>query len=515
MVHAAASNAFGPRHDTLTDRRANRLALGLAAVPLVLHLVALTHYDFFRDELYFIVCGRHPAFGYADQPPLAPLIAAFTQIGGPDLWFLRIVPALMDVGMVLAVCAIVRVLGGGTSAEIIGGLAAGIAPVLLGVTATLTTTSIEPLTFTLVAYAALRAVRGETRWWIACGIAAGISLEQKYTILFFLVSLIAGLAIAGPRGVFRTRNFWFGVLATCAIGLPSIVWQAVNGWPFLHLLINDSHGKNTVLPPLAWIVQQILIYAPLCAPVWIAGLVTLIVLPRTRFLGVAALLLEGTFLALHAKDYYLAGLYPLLFAAGATGLERVIRPAFVRYAYAALMLAGGLALAPRALPLLDEAHTIAYDRALGAALHVHISESEAGPHGALPQYFADMHGWREIADRVAVAERMLTADERDHAAIFGQNYGEAAAVDFFGDGQLPVISGHNQYGLFGPHGSHTVLIIIGSTKSENEHFFRDVREVARVDAPYAVPEEANVPIFIARDPKVDLVTAWPQLAHLY
>jgi hypothetical protein len=499
----------------LTDRSFNRLALALAAIPLVLHLVALTHYDFFRDELYFIVCGRRPAFGYADQPPLAPLIAAFTQLAGSDLWLLRIVPALMDAAMVLAVCALVRTLGGGASAEVLAGVAAGLAPVILGVTATYGTTSIEPLTFALIAYTALRAARGETRWWYACGAVAGITLEHKYTGAFLLVFLLAGLAIAGPRSVFRTRAFWFGSLLAVALAAPSVIWQGANGWPFWHLLLNDSHGKNVVLPPVAWIVQQIVIYAPFAAPIWIAGLVTLVADRRARFLGVMAGLLYVTFIALHAKDYYLVGLYPLLFAAGAVGIERVVRWTAVRYAYAALVVAGGLAFAPIALPIFSEDGYIAYRHAVGTALHLSIAESETGKRAALPQYLADMHGWREIADRVAVAERLLTADERAHAAVFGQNYGEAAAVAFFGDGSLPVISGHNQFGLWGPGGEHDVLIIVGSTRADNAKWFADVREVARVHAPYAIPFEDDLPIFIARTPRVDLVQHWDDLAFLY
>ena len=120
----------------MTAAPPGRLALALAALPLALHLAALTNYDFFRDELYFIVCGRHPAFGYADQPPLVPLLAAASQSAGESLWLLRIVPALFHVGAVLAACAIVRLLGGGRGAQIVAGLATGTAPLLLGVTAT-------------------------------------------------------------------------------------------------------------------------------------------------------------------------------------------------------------------------------------------------------------------------------------------------------------------------------------------------------------------------------------------
>ena len=174
-----------------------------------------------------------------------PLLAAASQSAGESLWMLRILPALFHVGAVLAACAIVRLLGGGRGAQIVTGLATGTAPLLLGVTATLGTTAIEPLSWTLVAYAALRAVRnGETGWWIAAGTVAGISLETKYTIAFFLVALVAGLLVAGPRATFARQLFWAGTAVTIALAAPSLLWQAANGWPMLDVLRAGAGGKT-------------------------------------------------------------------------------------------------------------------------------------------------------------------------------------------------------------------------------------------------------------------------------
>jgi hypothetical protein len=119
-----------------------------------------------------------------------------------------------------------------------------------------------------------------------------------------------------------------------------------------------------------------------------------------------------------------------------------------------------------------------------------------------------MHGWRELADRVAVVERSLTPDQRAQAAIFTQNYGEAAAVDVFGDHGLPVICGHNSYALWGSHGSHNVLIIVGGEKADLERAFRDVRRVEVVRSPYAMPYENDLPIYVAKDPTPDFETIW-------
>jgi hypothetical protein len=464
--------------------------------------------------LYFIVCGRHPAFGYVDQPPLVPLFAAASQSAGESLWLLRIGPVLFHCGAVLAACAVARLLGGGRGAQILAGLAVGGSPLLLGVSATLTTTALEPLTWTVVAYAALRAVlRDEPRWWIVAGLVAGLSLEAKYTLAFLLAALVVGLALAGPRTVFARREFWLGAVAASVLAMPSLVWQTLHGWPFLELLRAGAAGKNVVLPPAAWLVAQVLIVSPLLAPLWLAGIVQLVLRPRVRFLGVAALLLFTAFIVLHAKDYYMAGIYPLLFAAGGVALERTVPSAAIRNTYAVLAGAGTLAFAPLALPLLPEPIFVVYAAKLQRTLHIGATASEHHRAARLPQYFADMHGWRELADRVAVVERSLGPADRAGAAIFTQNYGEAAAIDVFGDHALPVISGHNNYYLWGPHGSHPVLIVVGGTLRDTERGYRDVRQAQTVRSAYAMPYENDLPIFVARDPRVDIQTIWPKVRH--
>jgi hypothetical protein len=494
----------------------NRLALSLAAIPFFLHVLAFNRYGFFRDELYFIVCGRHPALGYVDQPPLAPLLAAASQAGGQSLWLLRIIPALFQVGAVVGACALARLLGGGRTAQVFTGLCAGLSPLLLALAGLLETTALEPFFWTVVVYALLRAVlRDEPRWLIVAGVASGGALETKYTIVFLLAGLIAGLALAGPRKVFARTEFWIGAAAASAIIVPNALWQDAHGWPMWEVLRNDALDKNVVLDPGAWMLQQFVIYSPLMAPVWLAGIVALNLWKRTRFLGLAVLSIYAAFFLLHARDYYLAGLYPVLFAAGGTALERVLRVTAVRYTYATLLVATSVFVAPVALPLLDEKTLIAYRSSAEAVLAERPSDesSERYAVSVLPQHFADMHGWGTIVERITEVERSLSPSERTQAAIFTQNFGEAAAIDVLGDGRLPVISGHNNYYLWGPHGKHAIFIIVGGRKSDYDRAFRNVRQVATIDNPYARSDQIGVRIFIARDPRPGQIPFWRSVRH--
>ena len=105
-------------------------AVILGAICLILHAVANQHYGVFRDELYFIVCGRHPDWGYVDQPPLVPLIAGFADWLAPgSLLVLRALPALMSALLIAATIGLTRFLGGRIFAQWLAGLCVLLAPI--------------------------------------------------------------------------------------------------------------------------------------------------------------------------------------------------------------------------------------------------------------------------------------------------------------------------------------------------------------------------------------------------
>jgi hypothetical protein len=251
------------------------------------------------------------------------------------------------------------------------------------------------------------------------------------------------------------------------------------------------------------------------APVWLAGIAALCAWRRVRFIGIASLLVYTAFFFLHARDYYLAGLYPVLFAAGGVALERVRRITAVRYTYATLLVAASVVVAPIALPLLDEKTFIAYRSSAEAVLAENPAQEspERFAVSVLPQHFADMHGWSTIVERVGDVVRTLSPGERLRTAIFTQNYGEAAALDVLGDGRIPVISGHNNYYLWGPQGEHAIFIIVGGKRSDYSGAFREIRQVGTVDNPYARVDQIGVRIFIARDPLAGPARFWRSIRH--
>jgi hypothetical protein len=499
------------------DRSLRALPWIAGAVTVLLHLAANPHYGFFRDELYFIMCGFRPDWGYVDQPPLVPLLSAATQLGGHSLFLLRAVPALFAGASVATAVLLAAELGGGGFARVTTAVVVALSPVLADFGGKTGTDEANPFLWTLAAYALLRAIRGEPRWSLVAGGALGVALEMKYSAIFFGLALVAAVLILPERRVVATRWFAAGVALCVLIALPSALWQAAHGLPMLELLRNGQSGKNVIVGPVAFLGQEILIAGPLYAPVWIAGLVFLARDATARALALAFVLLMLMMLVLHGKHYYPAPVYPIPFAAGCVALERWTRGLrFVRPAAVAVLAAAGLIFIPLVLPVLPEPMYLVYESRVLGALHVSRGATSTEHHAesALPSDYADMHGWPELAATVERVVAGLRPAERDRAVILAGNYGEAAALEFFGHGLPPVASAHNQYFLWGLRGrGDAVMIEIGGDCGARRHFYASAEDAATAGTPYAISYERNLPVMVCRGPRAPLASVWPELKN--
>lgn len=492
------------------------LVLGLAA--LAFHLAFNGGYGVFRDELYFIVCGRHPDWGYVDQPPLVPLLAAGSYALFGDFWTgFRLVPALALSATVALTAEFVRALGGGRFPQWLAGLCVLLAPQFLAIGLLFTTDTFQPLTWLLCAWVLLRLERSrDERWWMAFGAVVGFSLLSKYMIAFYVCALAVGLVATPLRRSLLRPWVYLGALLALAMVLPNLLWQRAHGWPFLELGKAAATYKNLALSPVAFFAQQLLLVGPLAAPVWIAGLWACLGKPKLavlRAFPVAYLLLFAFFVATHGKAYYLTSIYPTLLAIGAVWVEGRVHGVGWRRAALSAVAVTGLMLAPYAVPILPERTFIRYMAITG--LSPSASAAEHMRLGVLPQHFADMHGWREMAQKVAAVYHALPPADRLGAVFFGQNYGEAAAIDVFGPalGLPAAISGHNNYWLWGPRGHDgSVVLIIGGDRAVYERLFRSVEVAGRIDDPYAMPYETG-PIYVLRGIRQPLSQQWSKVKH--
>jgi len=495
---------------------ASRWPIGLAIATLVLHVATNTGYNFFRDEFYYVACGRHLAWGYVDQPPLVAVLAALSRlVFGPSLGGLRFLPALAGAFTVLLAGKMARELGGGAYAQALAALCVIVAPAFLEGFTLFTMNAFDFLFWTVMCWLLIRILRGgDERLWLAFGLVAGLGLLNKTSVLFLLGGVFLGLLVTRQRRRLARRWPWAGAALALALFAPHIVWQIQHGWPTLEFMRAAQAEKNAHLSPLAFLLGQALIHHPLTAPVWIAGLAFLLTSRRAaglRPLGLAYVFIFALFVVTGAKLYYLSPMYPLLFAAGSVAFagatvrgRRWARPAAV-----GLLLAGGAALAPLVLPVLPPARLEAYMR----AIHVKPPLMERHRAPRLSQTFADEFGWEEMVARVARVYHALPPEERAKCAIFARNYGEAGAIDFYGPrfGLPPAVSGHNNYWIWGPPpGRGELVITVGETEEDVGKTYREVRVADRTRDEWCMPYEDDLPIIVGRSPRATLEEIWPR-----
>lgn len=496
--------------------RRDPIVWSTALLLTVIYLAIAGRYDTFRNELYFIACGRRPAFGYADMPPLVPLIAAATQLFGDHTWLLRVPAIAAAVALVPLTAAFARLLGGNRTAAWMAAIAAAIAPMLLALASTLGTLSFEALTWTacayLIAHAVIRDDRSAALW---AGIVAGISLEARYGISTWMIGLAIGVVLTGPRRILSYRQLWYGAIAGIVIAALSFIWQAAHGWPFLQSIHYATVHRNFTGSPVRFELKQIFAMNVALAPLWLAGVVAPFVDARlrdARFLSSAFISASVITIAAHGKDYYLAPAYPAMFAAGAVACAGLNR--WICRAWMATAIALSIPVAPIVLPILDPPVLARYL----AATHLRPSPNEREAVGApLTQVFSDELGWRQMEKQVAAVYRSLPPEDRSRAAILAMDYGEAAAIDVYGrdDGLPAPISGQLQYYLWGTRGyDGSVIIQVNGDPQRLERACEKSEVAAQFGGPYVMPYE-NGPIIVCHGLRRPLDEIWYRFKRMH
>jgi 4-amino-4-deoxy-L-arabinose transferase-like glycosyltransferase len=298
------------------------VVLCLAATKLLIHLYADRYYGYFTDELYYLACARHLAWGYVDQPPLIAFITRFgVLLWGDSLSAIRFFPALAGAGKVILTGLIARELGGGRFAQGLAALSVLVAPGFLGMDNLLSMNVFEPLFWLGCSYVILRIIHTRNqKLWLWVGLLSGLGLLNKHSMLIFGFGIVAGLVLTRERRCFRSPWIWLGGLLSLLIFLPNLLWNIQNHFPFLELQANiRADGRNVVLSPLAFWSQETLSMLPLTLPIWLVGFWFVFFTEKGksyRVLGWACLITFAIIFTLNPRIYYLWPAFPILLAAG-------------------------------------------------------------------------------------------------------------------------------------------------------------------------------------------------------
>ncbi len=494
-----------------------RVVWGLASAKLVLHLLTAGRYGIFRDEMYGLACARHLDWGYISHPPGGILITwVASHVFGESLLGLRLLPALAGSALVVLTGRVVREMGGRGFAQALAALAICVAPIYLIFDHWLMMNAFEPLIWLGCFYCVLRVVNtGEGRYWLGFGALAGLGLETKYSMVFLVMGVLIGLLLTGQRQRLGDWRLWAGLGVCGAIALPNFLWQMHRGFPFLqHLHHVAASNRDVIRKPVDFLLDQMMIMEPLTAPLWIGGVAWLLLgRQRARYgvFGWTFVVVLCAFVALRGKNYYVSPIYPIVLASGSIALEELterLGRRWMRSAYAAALAASGLALLPLAAPVLPPGTLVRYEEALHLGPPVVFEHHDNGP---LPQYFADEFGWEDMVREVARVYHSLSPADQGRATIFSNNWGDAAAVDFFGPkwGLPRAISNRDSYWDWGPRdcGGEVVIVLQTDGSGDRKHF-ATVEKAGHVEHPYSRRDEWY-DIYLCRGLTFDFREAWP------
>ena len=531
-----ATTVVRPPDQTL--HTALRLALFFAAIKLAIHVAAnfwesRIGYGYFRDEFYYIACGRHLAWGYVDHGPVVAVQARLSELAfGKSLAGLRLLSALAGAGRVFLSGILAWALGGRRPAQGLAMLGVLLVPQYLGTDSFLSMNSFESLFWmsALLALVVIEHRQASQKFWLLFGLSAGVGVLNKPSMAFFLFALLAALLLTPQRRLIFGKWAAAGVALLLLIALPNLLWQIHNHWPTLEFLQNGRiYNKTVKLSPLQFTLAQILNMGPLLAFLWVPGLIRILRRPLERWIGLTFVIFFFAMMAMHAKDYYVSPIYPVLFSAGGIAWETRFakrRRVAANYAYAfpvyaTTLIVGAIFILPLSLPLMPPAQWLKYTKA--THLYGLTGNNETAATGPLPQFYADRFGWQEEVDQIQQVYDSLPLEQRKITGILCENYGEAGAVDFLGHDLPPALSAHNNYYLWGPRGYNgdSIILVERTTPEHLLNFFDHVEVVGHMGTSYSMPHEQKT-IFLCTGRKLyadghrfSLFDQWPSKKNYF
>jgi len=503
--------------------RATAIILGIATVQFLVLIIAATNgsYGYFLDELYYMACSDHLAWGYVDHPPLSiALLALIRAIFGDAAWVIRVPPILAAAGVIGTTGLMARRLGAGTFGQGLATLAAAVTPFFLANCYSMI--PFDLLLWPLGAYVILGILKNDNpKGWLLFGLIAGLGLQNKLSMGFFGLGLSVALLLTRNRKYIVSRvngkfclgvHLWGGAALAFLIFLPHLIWQVLNGWPTLEFMQNSNTLSGD--SPAEFLRGQIGGINPFNLLTCLMGLYFYLFSRRGRPYRMMGIIFVSIFILLlvtHGKAYYLGPAYPMLFAGGAVLIEsfvergkwrgRILKPLIVTAPVAVLAL-----VLPFLLPLLPPKQVLAYKESLGIPVR----------RGVLPEGLMARMCWEEFAAEVARVYDTLPEEDREESVVLTGSYSQAAAIDVFGKKYKlpPVVSYHNNYYLWGPGETSWSVVIAPPLRTVRlEDMFEEIVEAGRTSCEFRDAfgfGRDDAPIYVYRGPKRPIAEAWAE-----
>ncbi|RDI50886.1 glycosyltransferase family 39 protein [Nocardia mexicana] len=501
----------------LDAARAERPPLAVPAVAVIAVVSAAvlvfsaSRYGYFGDELYFLAAGRRPAWGYADQGPVLPLVARLMDVLAPGSYLVLRLPAVTLTVAAIVLCAMLaREFGGGRAAQVLAAVGYASSPFLLLQGAMLTTNAVDTALWVIITWLLVRWVRTRRDvLLLAAALVTVVDFQVKWLIPFLWVALAATSLVFGPRDLVRRPLLWLGGAVVVVSAIPELLWQARHDWPQLSMGTEIAGEQDVLGGKLMFVPMSVMVAGLLGAPLLLFGLWVLLrwkSLRDFRFLGATLLVLFLVFMVTGGRIYYSAGMYGVVIAAGAVGVVTVLRQWRPRWRYGASAVVIALAAWALAVTLNSTSWRPADE----------VAPPRDDAEAALAIGVYGRFGSPELDDAVTAAYDALPPDRREHTVIITDTYWQASALDQLGRDDLPPIySPSRGFGYFGTPPDDADVLAVGGYEAVLRTQFEHVEPVGKLDTRLGFPGNTqNVTIWKCTDQRKPWSQVWPTWLHL-
>ena len=484
----------------------------LLLLKLALHLLTNTNYGFHRDEYLYLIEGQHLAWGFMEIPPITAFLAFLANTMGASVFVVRLFPAMIGVLSVYLLCRLVESLGGQKWAIILTGLAFIFSPVYLASNTLFQPVSFNQFFWLLTAYCFTKLVQTENKqYWWAIGLSLAIGFLTKHSIVFYATGLVVAFIFSKHRHWLKSPYPYAAALLTLLLISPHLHWQYAHGFPVWQHMQELTTTQLSNIQLKDFLISQLWEHR-FWSLFWMFGLWALFTQAKWksyRFLGVAMLLTVAIIAYFDGKSYYTRGAYSILFAFGGLALEEQLKTLKAKVLLLGLCIVLTLPFLPYVLPILPVSQMKDYCAMMKDRFG--LSDPlrwEDGQYYDIPQDIADMHGWEELAQKVASVYHQLEEEEQKTCMIYGGGYSHASVLNFY----------RKKYDLpetFSVNSSFVIWvkkdqrfdrqILVDDVQQDSSSWFANMILADQIENPLA--REPSY-IYYRTEPRIDLYQTW-------
>jgi 4-amino-4-deoxy-L-arabinose transferase-like glycosyltransferase len=501
----------------LKEAHVNVILLILAIFFTSIHIIASYNLGYHRDELLYFSLGMHPSFGYATVPPLIGWIAWLMQnLFGYSIFAVRLFPAVAGGVMVFLVSAIAKELGGSTYARILAAIGLMISIVALRTFLFFMPVHIDLIFWTLIFYLVIKYINTSSgKYLVLLGLATGFALLNKYLIALLIILFLIIIPFTKYRFIFRLRSFWYGIIGSFIVFLPNIIWQIVNGLPVIAHMAELKRTQLVNVSEVSFLIEQIMIPGA-ASFLTIAGIIYLFTereVRKYRFVGIVILSVILVLMLLHGKSYYTQGIFPFLIAAGAVSWERTLRRTIPRLILVLVLIIMTIPFIPTGIPVYKQERLVKYFTHIKKDYGMDfVTRFEDNSIHSLPQDYADMLGWEELAEIVNIAWQKIS--DKQAAFIYCENYGQAGAVTVIGRkyGLPEAVSFSESFKYWIPRDfsvePKSLVYVNYELGDDVRSLFKDITLIGSISNPDA--REYGTKVFLCKEPVGNMSEFWKE-----